>query len=253
MYHAAPNAQGLFALALGIELTIMPRFTPEEFLALIETQGITHAQVVPTMFVRLLELPDEVRARLRPQLARVRRPRRGAVPRPRQETDDRMVRAGDLRVLRRHRDRDRRRLRQPRMARSRGHRRKAARGRGHPCVRPRGRTAATRRHRRDIHPPARILARLHLSGPGGPPPRRRTRRLHHDRGRRPTRRGRLPAPVRPRARHGHLRRGQHLSHPRSRPACSSSRASATWPWSGSPTTTSARPSPPTSTPSRLPG
>ena len=63
MYHAAPNAQGLFALALGIELTIMPRFTPEEFLALIETQGITHAQVVPTMFVRLLELPDEVRAR----------------------------------------------------------------------------------------------------------------------------------------------------------------------------------------------
>jgi long-chain acyl-CoA synthetase len=63
MYHAAPNAQGLFALALGIELTIMPRFDPEEFLALIEAQRITHAQVVPTMFVRLLELPDWVRAR----------------------------------------------------------------------------------------------------------------------------------------------------------------------------------------------
>jgi long-chain acyl-CoA synthetase len=63
MYHAAPNAQAVFALALGIELTIMPRFKPEEFLRLVEAQRITHAQTVPTMFVRLLELPDEVRAR----------------------------------------------------------------------------------------------------------------------------------------------------------------------------------------------
>ena len=63
MYHAAPNAQAVFALALGIELTIMPRFDPESFLALVEAQRITHAQVVPTMFVRLLDLPDEVRAR----------------------------------------------------------------------------------------------------------------------------------------------------------------------------------------------
>ncbi len=63
MYHAAPNSQALFALALGIELTIMPRFEPEEFLRLVEAQRISHAQTVPTMFVRLLELPDEVRAR----------------------------------------------------------------------------------------------------------------------------------------------------------------------------------------------
>ncbi|MHB8695506.1 MAG: AMP-binding protein [Solirubrobacteraceae bacterium] len=63
MYHAAPSAQSTFALALGIDLTIMPRFSPEEFLALIEREGITHAQVVPTMFVRLLELPDEVKSR----------------------------------------------------------------------------------------------------------------------------------------------------------------------------------------------
>jgi long-chain acyl-CoA synthetase len=41
----------------------MPRFAPEEFLRLVSEQGITHAQVVPTMFVRLLELPEEVRAR----------------------------------------------------------------------------------------------------------------------------------------------------------------------------------------------
>ena len=62
LYHAAPNAQALFALALGIELTIMPRFSPREFLCLIEAQGITHAQVVPTMFVRLLEMPAAERA-----------------------------------------------------------------------------------------------------------------------------------------------------------------------------------------------
>jgi long-chain acyl-CoA synthetase len=54
MYHSAPNAQALFALALGIELTVMPRFEPEEFLRLVSEQA---------MFVRLLELPDEVRAR----------------------------------------------------------------------------------------------------------------------------------------------------------------------------------------------
>jgi long-chain acyl-CoA synthetase len=63
MYHAAPNAQAVFALALGIELTIMPRFDPESFLALVEAQRISHAQVVPTMFVRLLDLPEDVRGR----------------------------------------------------------------------------------------------------------------------------------------------------------------------------------------------
>jgi long-chain acyl-CoA synthetase len=63
MYHAAPNAQALFALALGMELTVMPRFEPEAFLAVVESQGVTHVQTVPTMFIRLLELPEEVRAR----------------------------------------------------------------------------------------------------------------------------------------------------------------------------------------------
>jgi long-chain acyl-CoA synthetase len=63
MYHSAPNAQALFALALGIELTVMPRFEPEEFLRLVQERGVTHAQTVPTMFIRLLELPPEARAR----------------------------------------------------------------------------------------------------------------------------------------------------------------------------------------------
>ncbi len=63
MYHSAPNAQSLFSVALGIDLTVMARFDAEQFLAAVERCGITHAQVVPTMFVRLLELPDEVRNR----------------------------------------------------------------------------------------------------------------------------------------------------------------------------------------------
>jgi len=63
MYHSAPNAQALFALALGIQLTLMPRFAPEAFLRVVAEQGVTHAQTVPTMFVRLLELPPEVRDR----------------------------------------------------------------------------------------------------------------------------------------------------------------------------------------------
>ena len=63
LYHAAPGAQGTFALALGMDVTIMPRFDAEEFLRLVDAHRISHAQVVPTMFVLMLELPEEVRGR----------------------------------------------------------------------------------------------------------------------------------------------------------------------------------------------
>ena len=39
----------------------MPRFEPEEFLRLIEDQQMVTIFMVPTMFVRLLKLPAEVR------------------------------------------------------------------------------------------------------------------------------------------------------------------------------------------------
>jgi long-chain acyl-CoA synthetase len=42
---------------------LMPRFDPEEFLALVDRQRIDTLFMVPTMFVRLLKLPAEVRAR----------------------------------------------------------------------------------------------------------------------------------------------------------------------------------------------
>ncbi len=61
LYHSAPNAHAMFAAAAGRALTIMPKFSPEEFLATIERHRIGHTQVVPTMFVRLLQLPAESR------------------------------------------------------------------------------------------------------------------------------------------------------------------------------------------------
>ncbi|MGB7111840.1 MAG: AMP-binding protein [Mycobacterium sp.] len=61
MYHSAPNAHSLISAAAGIDLTIMAGFDAEELLRLIEEHRIDHFQAVPTMFVRLLHLPDEVR------------------------------------------------------------------------------------------------------------------------------------------------------------------------------------------------
>ncbi len=61
LYHTAPNAHALFAVAAGIDVTIMPRFDPREFLATIARHRIEHSQVVPTMFVRLLALPEDER------------------------------------------------------------------------------------------------------------------------------------------------------------------------------------------------
>lgn len=64
MYHSAPNSYTGLSMRLGIdEVVLMPRFDAEELLRLIEKHRITHLQVVPTMFVRLLKLPEAVRAK----------------------------------------------------------------------------------------------------------------------------------------------------------------------------------------------
>ncbi|MEZ5373034.1 MAG: acyl-CoA synthetase [Microthrixaceae bacterium] len=63
MYHAAPLKWSLESLALGASVVLMDRFEPEALLSAVETYGVTHAQFVPTMFVRLLKLPEEVRNR----------------------------------------------------------------------------------------------------------------------------------------------------------------------------------------------
>ena len=62
LYHSAPNTYAALSVRVGAErIVLMPRFEPEEFLALIEKHRITHVQTVPTMFVRLLKLPEAVR------------------------------------------------------------------------------------------------------------------------------------------------------------------------------------------------
>ncbi|HVA43000.1 MAG TPA: acyl-CoA synthetase [Acidimicrobiales bacterium] len=61
LYHAAPIAWSMGAQRLGSTVVVMERFDPEPALALIERHRVTHAQFVPTMFVRMLKLPPEAR------------------------------------------------------------------------------------------------------------------------------------------------------------------------------------------------
>jgi long-chain acyl-CoA synthetase len=61
LYHAAPNSFGLRAGRLGGALVMMPRFDAEELLRLIEAERIDTVFMVPTMFIRLLKLPEALR------------------------------------------------------------------------------------------------------------------------------------------------------------------------------------------------
>ena len=63
-YHAAPLANSVSApLAAGITVVMMDQWDPEETLRLIDQHRVTHTHLVPTMFHRLLALPDDVRNR----------------------------------------------------------------------------------------------------------------------------------------------------------------------------------------------
>lgn len=61
LYHAAPLRFCMATQAHGSTVVVMERFDPEEYLAAIETYKVTHSQVVPTMFVRMLKLDESVR------------------------------------------------------------------------------------------------------------------------------------------------------------------------------------------------
>ena len=61
LYHSAPLRFNMTMQRLGGTSVIMEHFDAEEFLALIERYHITCTQVVPTMFVRMLKLPEETR------------------------------------------------------------------------------------------------------------------------------------------------------------------------------------------------
>lgn len=63
LYHAAGVNYTMAVNRVGAASIVVPRFDAEDVLRLIETHRVTHAQFVPTMFVRMLKLPEEVRAR----------------------------------------------------------------------------------------------------------------------------------------------------------------------------------------------
>jgi long-chain acyl-CoA synthetase len=63
LYHSAPQGAVGIAIRSGGTVVIMEKFDPERYLQLVEQYRVTHSQLVPTMFSRMLKLPDATRAR----------------------------------------------------------------------------------------------------------------------------------------------------------------------------------------------
>lgn len=63
LYHAAPLRYNLAVQALGGTSVVMDHFDAEQYLQLVQAHRITHTQLVPTMFSRMLKLPQAARER----------------------------------------------------------------------------------------------------------------------------------------------------------------------------------------------
>lgn len=63
MYHSAPLRWSMCAHRAGGTVVVMEKYDPEFALSLIESEKITVSQWVPTHFVRMLKLPEEIRSR----------------------------------------------------------------------------------------------------------------------------------------------------------------------------------------------
>ena len=63
LYHSAPQAAVNLTIRMGGTVIIMESFDPQRYLELVEQWRVTHSQLVPTMFSRMLKLPEEVRSR----------------------------------------------------------------------------------------------------------------------------------------------------------------------------------------------
>jgi fatty-acyl-CoA synthase len=59
LYHAAPLRHSMTVIKRGGTVYIMERFDAEIALRTIEVNSVTHSQWVPTMFVRMLKLPEQ--------------------------------------------------------------------------------------------------------------------------------------------------------------------------------------------------
>jgi acyl-CoA synthetase (AMP-forming)/AMP-acid ligase II len=62
LYHAAPLRFCMGFHRLGATVVVMEHFDAAQALDLIDAHRVTHSQWVPTMFIRMLKLPAEVRA-----------------------------------------------------------------------------------------------------------------------------------------------------------------------------------------------
>jgi long-chain acyl-CoA synthetase len=81
LYHAAPLGMSVVVpLGAGATIVLMDKWDPEATLRLIEEHRVTHTHVVPTMFHRLLALPEDVRDRYR--VSSLRSVMHGAAPCP---------------------------------------------------------------------------------------------------------------------------------------------------------------------------
>jgi long-chain acyl-CoA synthetase len=63
LYHAAPHTGVNLTIRAGGTAVIMEHFDPERFLQLVEAHQVTHSQLLPTMFSRMLKLPESARRR----------------------------------------------------------------------------------------------------------------------------------------------------------------------------------------------
>ncbi len=63
IYHSAPLGFSASTQALGGTVVMLESFDPEGALAAIERYRVTHSQWVPTMFSRMLKLPEDIRSR----------------------------------------------------------------------------------------------------------------------------------------------------------------------------------------------
>jgi long-chain acyl-CoA synthetase len=61
LYHSAPLQFSMGLLRVGVRVVVMEHFEAEKALQTIQDYRITHSQWVPTMFIRMLKLPEEVR------------------------------------------------------------------------------------------------------------------------------------------------------------------------------------------------
>jgi long-chain acyl-CoA synthetase len=80
LYHTAPCAYSNYALMLGQTVALMERFDAEECLRLIEAERVTWSHMVPINFVRIMQLPEEIRTKY--DLSPARRILHAAAPCP---------------------------------------------------------------------------------------------------------------------------------------------------------------------------